>query len=1446
MRLYTIALLLLLSVTSVFTQPLCEINQYSLDEGFLQSEVTDILQDKKGLIWISTRNGLSQFDGYTFRNYKSFPGDGSPVLDNRINAIVENAEGDIWCRSQSRRAYLFDVRTKIFIDVLNPIEQKTKQVHSVERVYSLKKGVAWICCHDACCFRVEDALCKTGRGITTNGASVNKIKGKAIYDVNQDEEGDEWVLTDNGVSIIGRKHFKNNTPFSYFTETRKYIWLASKGGSLVKYNPKTEKIDFIPLPSDVRTIYMLDTLNNETLAVGTDAGLILINTGTLKFSQINVKTSPSSLNEVFSVFEDHIGDLWMSNRQAGILHYRKSDGKVLFLQSPENIQFKHPKPNKFLVFEDKYGYVWAVPRDGNLCFFDREEQKLKYYYANPADANSIISPSIRQNLFDKQGNLWMGNSRSFEKLSFFDRNYRIIPKEHDELEVRGFLLDRYRNLWVACKDDKLKILDAHNQCLGYVSESGAISSKPCSFKGNVYCLLEDNQSNIWIGTRSNGLYLLQRKSPGKYSFGVRHFTNDPVDNFSLSNNAVYSLFQDSKRRIWVGTYGGGVNLIEQKSDGSIRFINNRNRLKKYPIGYAESVRCVAERDTKVMLLGTNGGLVSFSSSFEKPEEIKFFRNSRNPDLVTSLSNNDVMYVFTDSQCHTYVLTENGGVNEIVSGNLLSENITFKNFVGREGAFTDLMLSMIEDKAGVLWVVSKQGLSKFNPLATEMAHFHSFTFRQDVIFSEAAIALNALGNIVVGTDKGILEFNPFQIKEYKYVPPIVFTGLRIQGAPFQESIENVKTLIIKPDQRDISIEFAALDYRDSKRIQYAYMMEGLDKDWHYVNQDRSATYINLPHGEYRFIVKSTNSDGVWVNNVRSLAVTVKPMFLETGWAWLLFIFLIVLFVLIVVYVLFAIYRLRHEVDMEHQLSNIKLNFFTDVSHELRTPLTLISSPVTEILENEPLSDTAKDHLTIVKKNADRMLRMVNQILDFRKIQYKKMELLLENTEVVSFVSRIMENFQLIAKEKNITFQLDSDREVSYLWIDKDKVEKIIFNLLSNAFKYTPANKSVTVRIQTEGEKVYMSVVDEGIGIIAQKIDSLFQRFETLVNQDMLHVSSGIGLSLVKEFAELHHGFVKVHSQPGMGSEFKVSFLTGKDHFKKDEHVDFILSDEDAAKGEQSHVYSKEIMDEKGLSENEKWTILIVEDNPELLRFLKNILSHDYSVVEAVNGQDGLEKALSTMPDMIVSDVMMPVMDGLDMVERIKENKDLCHIPVILLSAKSSLGDRIGGLEKGIDDYITKPFSATYLKTRIRTLIGQRRALQELYLSLLSVGGKQSLQEQLTPLHPQISSYDEQFIQRLMDFMEKNMDNTSLAVEEFASAFSMSRAVFFKKIKTLLGISPGDFIRDIRVKRAVQLIESGAVSLTEVAYKCGFSDPNYFGKCFKKQVGVSPSEYKKKVQ
>ena len=653
----------------------------------------------------------------------------------------------------------------------------------------------------------------------------------------------------------------------------------------------------------------------------------------------------------------------------------------------------------------------------------------------------------------------------------------------------------------------------------------------------------------------------------------------------------------------------------------------------------------------------------------------------------------------------------------------------------------------------------------------------------------------------------------------------------------------------------------MDYVAPESISYAYRLKGLEEKWNEVDNSRSASYINLPPGEYELQIRSTNSDGVWMEKARTLPITVLPTFWETYWAWILYVVLFVLSTATIVYIILYIYRLRHQINLEQQLANIKLRFFTDISHELRTPLTLIASPVTEVLEHETLTANARKHLTLVHKNTERMLHLVNQILDFRKIENKKMKVLLEKTDVLSLLQKVMDNFRLIAEEKNINYQLETNQEAIETWIDQDKFEKIIFNLLSNAFKYTPANKSITVIANVESSRLIVSIKDEGIGIDLQKQQTLFQRFETLVKFNILQPSSGIGLSLVKELIELHCGNIEVKSQPGVGSEFTVILPMNQKVYEGRENTEFILNDGNSVPAEKKNeirpmveiasmadITLSETANEPNQISNEEdpISILIVEDNVELRNFLSDILSESYRVITATNGQEGLDQAREYIPDLIISDIMMPAMDGLDMVKNIKENREICHIPIILLSAKSSLDDRISGLEQGIDDYITKPFSATYLKIRIKSLLHQRKELQEIYWKAwsekLNNTQETTLEEKLTPSQPQIISYDEQFMQQVMQVMEEQMENSELTVDEFAQLLNLGRSVFYQKLKSIIGLSPVDFIREIRIKRAVQLIDSGEYNFSQVAYMTGFNDPKYFGKCFKRQMGMTPSEYK----
>ena len=670
------------------------------------------------------------------------------------------------------------------------------------------------------------------------------------------------------------------------------------------------------------------------------------------------------------------------------------------------------------------------------------------------------------------------------------------------------------------------------------------------------------------------------------------------------------------------------------------------------------------------------------------------------------------------------------------------------------------------------------------------------------------------------------------------------------------MDDTRKLVLSHRENIFTIQFAALDYSAPSEIQYAYILEGFEKAWNYVGKQRVATYTNLPKGHYVFKVRSTNSDGIWTENTRTLDIEILPSFWETPFAYFLYVLFFIMIIVAAVYILFTIYRLKHEVSVEQQMTDMKLRFFTDISHELRTPLTLISGPVEYILGNTKLPDDAREQLQVVERNTNRMLRLINQILDFRKIQNRKMKMQVQRMDVVAFTRKIMANFESVAEEHQIDFLFETEKEELYLWVDADKFEKIVFNLLSNAFKYTPNGKMITVLVREDEKSVSVSVEDQGIGIADNKKKSLFVRFENLVDRNLFNQSStGIGLSLVKELVEMHKATITVDSKLGEGSCFKVDFLKGKEHY--DETVEFLQDDAtvgmgvaeqvtdivseipDASEGDNIGEESEESMDAKG-------TMLLVEDNSELRLFLRSIFASEYRIVEAVDGMQGWSKALKFLPDIIISDVMMPGKDGITMTRELRADMTTSHIPIVLLTAKTSIESKLEGLEYGADDYITKPFSATYLKARVRNLLTQRRKLQGIYRDNLMTGNvtADSTEETVEEQGPEMSPNDRKFMDKLVELMEKNMDNGELVVDDLVQELAVSRSVFFKKLKTLTGLAPIEFIKEMRIKRAVQFIETGEYSMTQISYMVGINDPRYFSKCFKQKMGMTPTEYRDK--
>lgn len=1411
---------------TILAQPIFNEEHFSSSNG-IRSIVQGALQDSQGYLWFATWSGLEKYDGYSFKGYKSRVGDGSTLTNNRIVSVQEGWNRNLWCHTYDDRAFLFDVHKEFFLDVLAPIEQTMKRKNTIQDIYPLPKGVTWIVCSDGYSYRVNERQLNKKKGIHYFGTYDGSLRGDIVYKVFQDIDGDEWILTDKGISIYGKKKIEENHPFKYYCEKGTLIWLVTNTGYIACYDKRSKQIKSHPSPYPIGEVTSFTILRDETLAMGTDVGLVLYSNKSGDFSKSDFSTTN---NPIMIEGEDRKGNIWFTDKGRGINRYNRSTRQSSKYFTLEEYLPETERTGGSFFHEDSNGNIIVWPRYGVLGYYNEREDKLVPIVAN----GSLIDMKIFY--FDKQGNLWHSDQHNLGKLTLFNRIF--LSCDYGS-EVRTLFIDKLKRIWFASKDGYIRLENEHQKSIGYLNAKGIISPEKVKFGANIYCIIQEPDGTIWMGLRNEGLVVLKPNSPQELSYKISRYKEDRHNPFSISDNSIYSILRDHKGRIWIGTYGGGLNLICNKEDIThLKFINKENTLMPYPKNSFSKIRNLFEAKN-VIFVCTTDGILTYSSLIDNVEKIKFFENKRSPYRIDGLSNNNVMRMFQDRQKNLYAIEYGGGFSKLLSKNCLTNKLIFKTYDEHVGLLSDLTLSMVEDNKGYLWILMEKGISKFDPRKEVFINFKNDFFMDNFSISEGNPIVDNRGHFWIGTDKGILSFSPMTLNKRNFVPQIVFTEVKSQNEMLKGYRYDYNILEIEPSERSFSIQFAALDYASSDEINYAYRLKGGDNEWHYVGTSREANYINVPHGEYQFEVKSTNGDGVWCNNIRTLKIVVKPTFSETHWIWILYALSFFLLISSIVYILFYIYRLRHQVNIEQQLTDVKLRFFTDISHELRTPLTLIGGPIDEVLEHEQLSDKSRNYLSVAKNNSDRMLRLINQILDFRKIQNKKMKVLVEEVEVISFLSKIVNNFSSIAKEHHLHYVFDPEIDKQIIWADRDKLEKIFYNLISNAFKYTPEGRSIIIVACRDKQTLQIRVIDEGIGISTAKFSKLFQRFETLANQNIMQPSSGIGLSLVKEFVELHHATINVKSSVGKGSEFIVTFLLGKAHFLNDPRAEFILNDS------KEYINSQIIYDEsKKDGENkdvEKLSILIVEDNKELLSFLKNVLCNVYTVIEATNGEEGLKLASENIPDIIITDIMMPIMDGMEMIKKIKEDKNICHIPIIILTAKASLDDQIAGIKSGIDDYLVKPFSASYLEARIVSLLAQRKQLQDRYIQMLP-GEKEASKDILKLSKPQISNYDEEFINKVMNFIEKNIEKSNLTIDEFASYLNMSRTVFYRKLKAITGLSPIEFIMKMRINRAAQLIEDGKLTFSQIAYISGFTDPKYFSKCFKRFKNMTPSEYK----
>ena len=1459
MKRHIILIFFLLFFLGVKSQPNCIFTHYSSEDGLSQNSIMSMAQDHNGILWFSTWDGINRFNGYDFKVYKARQGNKITLTNNRVDLLKVDQYNYIWIQTYDNRVYRFDQKTEKFEQV--PAEGMEEGMRCSD-IEILPNGIVWLLSDTEGAIRVKTDpkdYSITTRVYATRGHGGNAAR---IYHVFCDSHNQEWVLTNNGLlKIVDDKeepvsYFANVKPgkdesvqaFHSYCSFGDELYFGSDKGRVWCYSLKDEVFHLWELPVKDRVVAMNEIKGVGLLITTAHDGLMLYDPATKECKIYDKSNCPEFPSDAFhSVYVDSKQEAWFEMTEWGkVCHFNPFTGA--FKQEKMQVEPRGADrswPN-FHICEDLNGNLWVHPQGGGLSWYDREHNKLLPFYNDPNSPDWRFSNKLHSMLSDKQGNLWLcTHSKGLEKITFLGGQFHIYPRsgrgyDLNSNTVRALFEDSEHRVWLGKRDGRIEIYTHDFEYLGFLTESGAIAKTGKPLLGVAYHIMQDSHGNIWIATKGDGVVLAE-KAGGQ--FKITRFEYDEDDIYSLSHNSVYWLHEDHHGRIWAATFGGGLNYIQKTPEGKYTFINYRNNLKGFPYDRCYRVRHITSDNKGNIWVGSSDGALCFKEDFKDPESIDFHLYARIPNDMNCLSNNNVYRIVTTSQGDVYLATFGGGLNQLVSMDDHGEAV-FKSYTRNDGLPSDILLSVEEDNSGNLWMSTENGLSKFIPFQQRFENYNERDFGDKIRFEEGTSLHLSSNTILLGTSSGVLYFDPENIKKSNYVPPIILGSLKVSnqevipgvtGSLLEQSLNNTKHLVLSHKENIVTLSFAALDMVYPENVRYAYRLEGFDKTWNYIDKQRTATYTNLPKGEYVFKVRSTNSDGVWVENERSLKITVQPSFWETPIAMVLYVLLFLCILFVGVYILFTIYRLKHEVSVEQQVSDIKLRFFTNISHELRTPLTLIAGPVEYVLQNKNLPDDAREQLRVVERNTDRMLRLVNQILDFRKIQKNKMKLRIEQIDIVPFVRHIMDNFESLAEEHHIDFVFESEMPSLKLWVDADKLEKIVFNLLSNAFKYTPQGKMITLFIHENEHNVAIGVQDQGIGISESKKASLFVRFETLLDKNLFNQqSSGIGLSLVKELVELHQATIRVDSKEGEGSCFTVEFLKGRDHYT--ENVEFIISDSVEVKPEEVGENAPEQEERTGESK----TMLLVEDNLELRFFLRSIFISDFNVIEATNGAEGLDKASKFVPDIIISDIMMPEKDGISMTQDLRANMVTSHIPVVLLTAKTDMDSKLKGMELGVEDYITKPFSATYLKARVENILAQRVKLQQLYCeNLMNI---QPVPEEEQQSQPEMSSHDRKFMEKLTELMEKNMDNGDLIVDDLVKELAVSRSVFFKKLKTLTGLAPIEFIKEMRVKRAAQLIESGDFNMTQISYMVGINDPRYFSKCFKQRFGMTPTEYK----
>ncbi|MBN1407588.1 MAG: response regulator [Calditrichaceae bacterium] len=974
---------------------------------------------------------------------------------------------------------------------------------------------------------------------------------------------------------------------------------------------------------------------------------------------------------------------------------------------------------------------------------------------------------------------------------------------------------------------------------------------------SVLAICRDKKNLMWIGTWAGGLNLFNEESKT-----FTRYKYNEHDETSLGSNNIFDIMCDSDGDLWVATMGGGLNFYNYKTQN----------FKRYGTDFQEEntisdnwVECLLESSSGDIWISTTTAVDIFDKHNQRFTSFK--HDTSDP---SSINYNGAIFLYEDSNKNIWAGTESGL-------NLFNrEDSTFSSYQESDGLPNNTIKGICEDNKGNLWLSTNYGLSKFinginHPKHPKFKNYNISDGLQGNEFNNRCVCKGHDGILYFGGNNGFNAFKPEDIAQDTESPEVVLTNFLIfnkpveigrEDSPLQKHISLCEELRLNYNHSVFCIEYAALNFLKPDKNRYAFMLEGFEDDWNYVGNQRLATYTNLDAGEYIFRVKAIGHDDIWHEQDKSIRIIIIPPWWKTWWAYLLYFVLGISF-------LYSIWRfqlnrakIKHELILEQQhaekleeLNRMKSRFFSNITHEFRTPLTLIMGPVKQFL-TDGVQSNFSDKCKMILRNSEKLYHLINQLLELNKLEAGFIKLEARETNIIPIIEKIILSFSSLMDSEKIKFNFSVIREPDQIntplniYIDGDKFEKIINNLLSNAIKFTPEEGNIEIILKDfivghkgqpakDREKEYIEIIvkDSGRGIPEGDLNRIFDRFYQVDNSRYSgYVGTGIGLSLVKELVELHRGTIKVESATGKGTSFILHLLKGYEHFESSEIMRDLKNTEESRSriipdnyinnDENQSAVLKKITNIKNSSR-----ILIIEDNPDLLKYLSDCLCKKYQIIKAKNGEEGVGKALRYIPDLIVSDLIMPNMDGLTFCSTIKKDERTSHIPVIFLTARASGESRIKGLQTGADDYICKPFEINELEARIQNLIDQRQQLKE----------KFKRKAGLKPHEIVTSSLDKKFLEKGLLIIEKNISDSNFSVEKFAKEMALSRVQLYRKIRALTGQTASEFIRTVRINRAAQLLKQKYDNIGQIAFFVGFNNPSYFSKCFYKQFGMYPSNY-----